>query len=200
MTEALPAALEAIPDGNDPFLMGAKWFGLVVAALLVGAAPVMLYLRKYHVDHLANSRDAANAEVFETLRQQIRDHGEQIHKLTEERVTAQAETMALRSRVIELEAHEQQVRRLKAQLDETEALNVRLKEKLDAKDGLLEKLSRENRQLISEVMALKDRVHELELRLMQDESLFRRPGADPVQAGGGTRAGSQAPALAPGQA
>ncbi len=40
MTEALPSAIQAIPDGGDPFLMGAKWFGLVVAALLVGAAPV----------------------------------------------------------------------------------------------------------------------------------------------------------------
>ena len=85
MTEVLPAAIEAIPDGGNPILMGVKWFGLVVAALLVGAAPVMLYLRKYHVDHLANARDAATAEVYETLRLQIRDHGEQIRRLSEER-------------------------------------------------------------------------------------------------------------------
>ncbi len=174
MTEALPTAIQAIPDGGDPFLMGAKWFGLVVAALLVGAAPVMLYLRKYHVDHLANSRDAATAEVYETLRQQIRDHGDQIHRLNEERAVLQAESLSLRARIVELEGKEHQLNRLKAQLDDSEALIVRLKDKLDCKDEVLEKLAGENRQLITEIMALKDRVHELELRLSRDEHLIDR--------------------------
>ena len=174
MTEALPTAINAIPDGGDPFLMGAKWFGLVVAALLVGAAPVMLYLRKYHVDHLANSRDAATAEVYETLRQQIRDHGDQIHRLNEERAVLQAESLSLRARIVELEGKEHQLNRLKAQIDDSEALIVRLKDKLDCKDEVLEKLSNENRQLITEILALKDRVHELELRLSRDEHLLDR--------------------------
>ena len=174
MTEVLPAAITAIPDGGDPFLMGVKWFGLVVAAFLVGAAPIMLYLRKYHVDHVANSRDAATAEVYETLRQQIRDHGDQIHRLNEERATLQAESLSLRARIVELEGKEHQLNRLKAQLDDSEALIARLKEKLDGKDELLEKLSTENRQLITEIMALKDRVHELELRLSRDERLIDR--------------------------
>ena len=174
MTEALPTAINAIPDGGDPFLMGAKWFGLVVAALLVGAAPVMLYLRKYHVDHLANSRDAATAEVYETLRQQIRDHGDQIHRLNEERAVLQAESLSLRARIVELEGKEHQLNRLKAQIDDSEALIVRLKDKLDCKDEVLEKLAGENRQLINEIMSLKDRVHELELRLSRDEHLIDR--------------------------
>ena len=172
MTEALPTVINAIPDGGDPFLLGVKWFGLVVAALLVGAAPVMLYLRKYHVDHLANSRDAATAEVYETLRQQIRDHGDQIHRLSEERVVLQAESLSLRARVMELEAKEQQLHRLKAQLDENEALIVRLKDKLDCRDEVMDKLASENRQLITEILALKDRVHELELRLSRDEHMI----------------------------
>ncbi len=174
MTEALPTAIQAIPDGGDPFLMGAKWFGLVVAALLVGAAPVMLYLRKYHVDHLANTRDAATAEVYETLRQQIRDHGDQIHRLNEERAVLQAESLSLRARIVELEGKEHQLNRLKAQIDDSEALIVRLKDKLDCKDEVLEKLAGENRQLINEIMSLKDRVHELELRLSRDEHLLDR--------------------------
>ena len=174
MTEALPTAINAIPDGGDPFLMGAKWFGLVVAALLVGAAPVMLYLRKYHVDHLANSRDAATAEVYETLRQQIRDHGDQIHRLNEERAVLQAESLSLRARIVELEGKEHQLNRLKAQIDDSEALIVRLKDKLDCKNEVLEKLAGENRQLINEIMSLKDRVHELELRLSRDEHLIDR--------------------------
>jgi septal ring factor EnvC (AmiA/AmiB activator) len=154
--------------------MGAKWFGLIVAALLVGAAPVMLYLRKYHVDHLANSRDEATAEVYETLRQQIRYHGDQIHRLNEERAVLQAESLNLRARILELESKEQQLQRLKAQLDESDALNVRLKEKLDCKDEVMEKLAGENRQLIAEILSLKDRVHELELRLSRDENLIDR--------------------------
>ena len=174
MTEALPTAIQAIPDGGDPFLMGAKWFGLVVAALLVGAAPVMLYLRKYHVDHLANSRDAATAEVYETLRQQIRDHGDQIHRLNEERAVLQAESLSLRARILELEGKEQQMQRLKVQLDEGEALIARLKDKLDGKDEVMDKLAVENRQLITEILSLKDRVHEMELRLARDESLLDR--------------------------
>ena len=174
MTEALPTAITAIPDGGDPFLLGVKWFGLVVAALLVGAAPVMLYLRKYHVDHVANTRDAATAEVYETLRQQIRDHGDQIHRLNEERATLQAESLSLRARVMELESKEQQMLRLKSQLEECEALIVRLKGKLDCKDEMMDRISGENRQLVTEIMALKDRVHELELRLSRDESLIDR--------------------------
>ena len=191
MTEALPTAINAIPDGGDPFLMGAKWFGLVVAALLVGAAPVMLYLRKYHVDHLANSRDAATAEVYETLRQQIRDHGDQIHRLNEERAVLQAESLSLRARIVELEGKEHQLNRLKAQIDDSEALIVRLKDKLDCKDEVLEKLAGENRQLINEIMSLKDRVHELELRLSRDEHLIDRgllPGG--VTYGQGPRSGA----------
>ena len=174
MTEALPTAIQAIPDGGDPFLMGVKWFGLVVAALLVGAAPVMLYLRKYHVDHVANSRDAATAEVYETLRQQIRDHGDQIHRLNEERAVLQAESLSLRARILELEGKEQQMQRLKVQLDEGEALIARLKDKLDGKDEVMDKLAVENRQLITEILSLKDRVHEMELRLARDESLLDR--------------------------
>ena len=174
MTDALPAAIQAIPDHGDPYIAAAKWFGLVVAALLVGAKPIMLYLRKYHVDRVANSRDSAQAEVYETLRQQIRDHGEQIHRLSEERGALQAESMALRARVAELEANEHLVRRLKAQLDESDKLNQRLKEKLDQKDKLSEQLANENRQLVAEILSLKDRVHELELRLARDESLMDR--------------------------
>ena len=172
MTEALPAAIEAIPDGGDPFLVGVKWFGLVVAALLVGAAPVMLYLRKYHVDHVANSRDAATAEVYETLRQQIRDHGEQLHRASEEWARQQVETAALRARVVELEANEAMLQRLKKQLEETEAVNARLKAKLDRKDVSIDQLGIENRQLVAEVFKLKDRVHELELRLAKDEAVW----------------------------
>ena len=44
MTDALPAAIHAIPDHGDPFIGAAKWFGLVVAALLVGAAQVSAWL------------------------------------------------------------------------------------------------------------------------------------------------------------
>lgn len=186
MTETMPAVIAAIPDGGDPILLGAKWFGLVVAALLVGAAPVMLYLRKYHVDHLANARDEATAEVYETLRQQIRYHGDQIHRLNEERAVLQAESLNLRARILELESKEQQLQRLKAQLDESDALNVRLKEKLDSKDEVMEKLAGENRQLIAEILSLKDRVHELELRLSRDENLIDRslvPGRVPFASG-----------------
>ena len=172
MTEALPAAIEAIPDGGDPFLVGVKWFGLVVAALLVGAAPVMLYLRKYHVDHVANSRDAATAEVYETLRQQIRDHGDQIHRLNEERARQECDTSALRARIVELEVTEGLFQRVKAQLEETEVINQRLKDKLDRKDSNIEKLSDENRQLLAEILHLKERVHELEMRLSKDEAVW----------------------------
>lgn len=66
------------------------------------------------------------------------------------------------------------MQRLKAQLDESEALIVRLKDKLDYKDEVMERLAGENRQLIAEIMALKDRVHELELRLSRDENLIDR--------------------------
>ncbi len=172
MTEALPAAIEAIPDGGDPFIVGVKWFGLVVAALLVGAAPVMLYLRKYHVDHVANSRDAATAEVYETLRQQIRDHGDQIHRLNEERSRQESDTSALRARIVELEVTEGLFQRVKAQLEETEVINQRLKDKLDRKDSSIEQLSAENRRLLTEILHLKDRVHELELRLAKDEAAW----------------------------
>ena len=188
MTEALPAVIQTIPDGGDPFLLGAKWFGLVVAALLVGTAPVMLYLRKYHVDHLANARDAATAEVYETLRQQIRDHAEQIHRLSEERTVLQADSLNLRARILELEGKEQQMQRLKAQLDESEVLIGRLKDKLDRKDEVMNQLAGENRQLITEILALKDRVHELELRVSRDENLIDRsliPGGHSLGPGRG---------------
>ena len=75
---------------------------------------------------------------------------------------------------MELEGKEQQMQRLKVQLDEGEALIARLKDKLDLKDEVMEKLTGENRQLITEILSLKDRVHEMELRLARDESLLDR--------------------------
>ena len=113
MMENLPITIDAIPDGNDPFLLGVKWFGLVVAALLVGAAPVMIYLRKYHIDHVANSRDAASAEVYETLRQQIRDHGAQLHQYADDLAKQQSATFSLRSKLAEYEANDLIIQQIK---------------------------------------------------------------------------------------
>lgn len=172
MMENLPITIDAIPDGNDPFLLGVKWFGLVVAALLVGAAPVMIYLRKYHIDHVANSRDAASAEVYETLRQQIRDHGAQLHQYADDLAKQQSATFTLRAKLAEYEANDLMVQQIKGQMNETAAINVALKAKLDVKDKSMDLLQAENRQLVREILSLKDRVHELELRIVKHDATW----------------------------
>lgn len=168
-TAGLPSLIDSLPDGGDPVLMAAKWLALLVAALLLGAAPVMFYLRRFSLDRLDTSRDQAHAEVYETLRQQIREHGEQISLLVEERRLLQTETTILRQRISDLEAGEHKVHLMQAQLADADRQHMRMQGQLDAKDELLEQVTTENRSLLTEILALKERVHDLELRLTRDE-------------------------------
>nr|HRC96197.1 hypothetical protein [Coprothermobacter proteolyticus] len=48
-----------------------------------------------------------------------------------------------------------------------------MKRKLDEKDEIIATQNAENKSLMHEILQLKDRIHELELRLTRDESLIK---------------------------
>ena len=48
-----------------------------------------------------------------------------------------------------------------------------MKKKLDEKDEIISAQNAENKRLMHEILQLKDRIHELELRLTRDERLIK---------------------------
>jgi predicted RNase H-like nuclease (RuvC/YqgF family) len=150
--------LQSIPTGGDPVLEAVKWFAAVFAILLVVGAPVMAYLRKFKIDAAASAKDDAAATLYHQLQEQILRTSEDVRLLVTEKNKWFEEAAILRATV------EEQKRKL-ADLAEGEKLIMVLRKKLDDKDE-------ENRQLVGELMSMKDRLHVLELRLARDERDF----------------------------
>ena len=148
---ALQAAQQALASGGDPILEGVKWLGVLVVGMMVAAMPVMAYIRKWNVDRAANSKDAASAELYAQLQQQITENAN-----------------ALRVMAAEKNAYFEKCTQLQLKVERNEEYKATIesmKERLDDKDRLLAERDTENRRLMQQVLELTERVHQLELRL-----------------------------------
>lgn len=157
--------LANLPVSDDPLINGLKWIGVAVALVLAAAAPIMAYIRKFKEDAAANSKDDAAITLYNQLQEQIRQNAEDIRKLSEDRDKWQRQATEL-----QLDYGRLQQRMLA--LEEAEATIKTLRERLEEKEGIISARDAENRQLIIEIMGLKDRIHSLEIRLTQDEEKF----------------------------
>ena len=158
-------AVQNIPTGGDPVLETLKWIAVFVVIVMIGAAPVMSYLRKFKADSAASAKDDASVTLYNQLQEQIRRLSDDVTLLVSEKNKWFEEATSLRIRAAEQE------RRIEA-LVESENINRRLRERLDEKDRVIASRDAENRQLMLEMLSLKDRLHSLELRLAQDEEKF----------------------------
>lgn len=136
-------------------------FGSIGALLLAGA----FIFHLMHKMRNAGKVDSVNAGLYEQLQQQLGDARAEIARLTEKISKVYDERNASREELASLSHRVQQ-------LEECEKTVDILKERLAQKDALIHERDIENKQLMHEILQLKDRIHHLELRLAQDEERF----------------------------
>ena len=95
---ATPAAQTLIPTTptDDPFISFLKWVSVIALVLLVGAKPVMAYVRQQNDVSNQNKKDDAEGALYTHLAEQVREY----RKLAD---TALNERNNLLVRVTELE-------------------------------------------------------------------------------------------------
>jgi predicted RNase H-like nuclease (RuvC/YqgF family) len=137
------------------------YFGNVGALMIAGGLIVFLLNKMRNGSKLDN----VHGGLYENLKEQLIFAQEEIHELKEEikviynsRNDLKVEVTRLLTRIEGLEACEEAV--------------VKLKQTLDQKDHQIAEHIIENRNLMREILQLKDRIHHLELRLANDEAQF----------------------------
>jgi predicted RNase H-like nuclease (RuvC/YqgF family) len=162
-----PADISKIDTHGDPMLEFFKWAAVVVIIILIAAAPIMQYVRKFSADQAANKRDEAEGVLYQHMSERVNQQQAQldeIYKMHNQLVQEHANATARLSKVEEYEAT---IEAMKRRLDEKDA-------KLDEKDSEVRKEREHNRALTLEIISLKNRISELEKRLLQDEEKFCR--------------------------
>ena len=137
------------------------YFGGVGALLVVGGVIAFLLNKMRNGSKLDN----VHGGLYEQLKEQLIAAQTEIHALKEEmkavyesRNDLRVDVTRLLTRIEGLEACEEAV--------------VKLKQTLDQKDHQIAEHIIENRNLMREILQLKDRIHHLELRLAHDEAQF----------------------------
>lgn len=171
--------INEIPVGNDPFLLALKWIAVLVVIIMAGAAPVMMYLRRFKSDAVANTRDDAAITLYEQLQAQIKQNSEDIKTLVseknkwfEEATRLKSESEITQTKLKVLEDAEITIKSLCQKLDQYENVIQDLRKRLDEKDETLRTRDLEIRDLLRDMMSLKDQMHHLEARLRLDEKKF----------------------------
>lgn len=96
--------------------------------------------------------------LYTQLSEQVKEQKKEIDKMYSERVSLQNQVFELRRKVDQLESYEKSV-------------DV-LKKKLDEKDRIIAERDARIAQLMQELLQMKDRVHNLEMRLRADEAAW----------------------------
>jgi predicted nucleic acid-binding Zn-ribbon protein len=137
------------------------YFGGVGALLVVGGVIIFLLNKMRNGSKLDN----VHGGLYEQLKEQLVMAQAEIHTLKSEMGVIYANRNTLSTDVVRL------MTRIEV-LEECEESVATLKARLDLKDASLENSIIENRNLMREMLQLKDRIHDLEMRLSNDEAKF----------------------------
>jgi predicted RNase H-like nuclease (RuvC/YqgF family) len=135
--------------------------GLVLVMVILAGAisvPILAIFRNFKKTSADASKSTAESVLFEQLQTQLRNNTEAILQLQAEKIEWFKKAMELKVEVDRLKVFEEMVNSMKARLEE--------------KDRIIEARDTDNRQLMQSIIALKDRIHELEMRLNRDEQKF----------------------------
>lgn len=145
----------------ETFKMLIDNFG-TLGALLVACGLIIFLLNKMRngskIDNVQGGLYGQLKEQLETAREEMKELKAEVKAVYEERNKLREDLVGINIRISNLEACE-------------EALEA-LKSKLNEKDSQISEHIVENRNLMREILQLKDRIHHLELRLSQDEKNF----------------------------
>jgi predicted RNase H-like nuclease (RuvC/YqgF family) len=158
---AASPAVEAIQNNqHDPLIVGLLFVLAAVIVLAAIAKPMMGLYREYKRTGTEGAKAEAESVLFTQLNQQLTLHGQAIERLENERNSLMNKTVQLEKEVDRLKTFEQMVDSMKTRLNE--------------KDAIIEQRNGEVRNLMRTILDMKDRLHALEMRLIQDEQQFCR--------------------------
>lgn len=126
-------------------------FGAALVAFLV-LIPLVIKLWNW------SKEASAQGELYEYLSEQVKEQRKEFEKIYAERNILGSEVLQLRARVEHLE--------------DVEKTNELLKQKLDYKDQVIAERDSKITLLLNEMLKMKDRIHDLEIRLQADEKKF----------------------------
>ena len=157
--DTIAKAAEVAAKTQDPVVSSLLFVFIIVIVLFLLAKPLMSLVKDAKGLPSAESKMKAEESLFNQLREQVIANQEAIKLLNSEK-DKWFET-----------AHqlEKDVERLK----QFESMVEVMKKKLNEKDKIIADQNAENKRLMFELLQLKDRIHELELRLTRDESLIK---------------------------
>lgn len=157
--DTIAKAAEVAAKTQDPVVSSLLFVFIIVIVLFLLAKPLMSLVKDAKGLSSAESKMKAEESLFNQLREQVIANQEAIKLLNSEK-DKWFET-----------AHqlEKDVERLK----QFETMVEVMKKKLNEKDKIIADQNAENKRLMFELLQLKDRIHELELRLTRDESLIK---------------------------
>lgn len=162
---------------DDPFVSFLKWVSVIALVLLVGAKPVMAYIRQQNDVSNQNKKDDAEGALYTHLAEQVREY----RKLAD---TAFNERNNLLVRVTELEMRVSQFAEAKEQIS-------LMQERLSMKDEIIANMVQqgaEERTRFLQILEAKDvqyatleKSHrELEARVTRDEVILGVAAVCPI--------------------
>lgn len=157
--EKIVQVAESAAKTQDPVISSVLFVVIIVIALLIFAKPLMNIVKDAKGLNAAEAKLQAEESLFDQLRKQVIANQEAIEKLNSEKDRWFEKSHQLEKEVDRLKHFEQMVQVMKRKLDE--------------KDEIIATQNAENKSLMHEILQLKDRIHELELRLTRDESLIK---------------------------
>jgi len=141
---------------HDPVLSSIALVSAAVVGVLAFAKPIMGLYREYKKTNADGVKSNAEVTLYQQLQLQITQNADAIGRLDEERTKWYERSIKL----------EREVERLKT----FESIVESLREANHVKDVTITEREKEIRTLTTSMMALKDRIHALELRLARDEA------------------------------
>ena len=163
METVAPAVVTAVASGSTAGIIG----GIIVIILLM----IPLIRQFWNSTKEANTQIGLYSQLAEHVRLQsdeIKQQRLEIERVMQGRVELQDRLNELKIKVSQLESVEANNEKLR------ETIEV-LKDRLDEKDMIIRDRDSRIANLIREILTMKDRVHNLELRLKSDE---RKNAAD----------------------
>lgn len=156
--DTIAKVAEIATKSQDPIISSILFVFMIVVVLLIFARPLMSLVKDAKGFSAAESKMQAEESLFNQLRTQVDANQIAIEKLNSEKDAWVERATKLEREVDRLKHFEQMVESMKKKLDE--------------KDEIITRQNAENKQLMLEILQLKDRIHELELRLTRDEQMI----------------------------
>ena len=159
--DTIATAAAAAAKTQDPIISSILFVFLIIVLLVIFAKPLMSLVKDAKGLNAAEAKMQAEESLYDQLRKQVEANQIAIEKLNLEKEKWFDKAHELEMEVKRLQHFEQMVEIMKRKLDE--------------KDEIIAAQNAENKRLMHEILQLKDRIHELELRLKKKKKIIHQP-------------------------